>query len=73
MKPSRERFSAIRMARAGEMPMPEAALVKAVVLNGAGGLRVFRFDSTERTTPGLLVPSSAALDSASSQNLSTLW
>ena len=53
--------------------MEDAALVNAVVLNGVGGLRVLRFDSTDLTTPGLVVPSSAALASASSQNLSTLW
>ena len=50
-----------------------AALVKAVVLNGVGGLRVLRLDSTDLTTPGERVFSSAALASASSQNLSTLW
>ena len=28
----------MRMARAGDTPAPEAALMSAVVLNGAGGL-----------------------------------
>ena len=44
------RSSAIRIARAGETPTLDAALVKPVVLNGAGGLRVLRLDSTERTS-----------------------
>ena len=35
--------------------------MKAVVLNGDGGRRVLRFDSTDLTTPGVLVPASAAL------------
>jgi len=37
----------MRIARAGDTPTDEAALVKPVVLNGAGGRRVFRFDSTD--------------------------
>ena len=44
----------MRIARAGETPTDDAALVNAVVLNGAGGLRVLRFDSTDLTTPGRL-------------------
>ena len=48
-------------------------MVKAVVLNGAGGRRVFRFDATSFTTPGLLVPASAASASVLSQNLSVAW
>ena len=73
MNPSIYRSSAIRIARAGETPTREAALVNAVVLKGVGGLRVLRLDSTFRTVPGLFVFASAALASASSQNLSTLW
>ena len=38
MRPSRYSDSAARMARAGVMPAPDAALMSAVVLNGAGGL-----------------------------------
>src|SRR5688500_11623902 len=63
----------MRMARAGDTPTDEAALVNAVVLNGPGGLRVLRLDSTDFTTPGDLVLASADWASASSQNLSTLW
>ena len=43
----------MRIARAGETPTDDAALVKAVVLKGAGGRRVLRLDSTDLTTPGL--------------------
>ena len=43
------------------------------MLNGVGGLRVLRRDSTDLTTPGDFVFASAAFASASSQNLSTLW
>ena len=32
----------MRIARAGVMPIDDAALVKAVVLKGVGGLRVLR-------------------------------
>ena len=63
----------MRIARAGETPTDDAALVNAVVLNGAGGLRVLRFDSTDLTTPGLVVSRARPCASASSQNLSTLW
>ena len=45
----------MRIARAGETPTDDAALVNAVVLNGPGGLRVLRFDSTDLTTPGDVV------------------
>ncbi len=34
--------------------------MNAVVLSGVGGLRVLRFEDTSLTTPGLLVPASAA-------------
>ena len=63
----------MRIARAGDTPTDDAALVNAVVLNGVGGLRVLRLDSTDLTTPGEFVFASAALASLSSQNLSTLW
>ena len=48
-------------------------MVNAVVLSGVGGLRVLRFELTSLTTPGLLVPASAASASARSQNLSVAW
>ena len=48
-------------------------MVKAVVLKGAGGLRVLRLDATSVTTPGLEVPACAASASALSQNLSVAW
>ena len=37
MRPSRYSDSAAFMARDGATPAPEAALMRAVVLNGAGG------------------------------------
>ena len=65
------RSSARRMAAAGVIPRRlEASVVKAVVLSGVGGLRCDFFAVTALTTPGLFVPASAALASASSQNLS---
>ena len=64
----------MRIARAGVMPRRlEASVVNAVVLKGVGGLRVLRFELTSLTTPGLLVPASAASASAFSQNLSVSW
>ena len=48
-------------------------MVKAVVLSGVGGLRVLRRELTSLTTPGLLVPASAASASSLSQNLSVAW
>ena len=48
----------------------DASVVKAVVLSGVGGLRLDFFARHAVTTPGLLVPASAAFASASSQNLS---
>ena len=48
-------------------------MVKAVVLSGVGGLRVWRRELTSLTTPGLLVPARAASASAFSQNLSVAW
>ena len=47
--------------------------MNAVVLSGVGGLRVFFREATSLTTPGLLVPASAASASAFSQNLSVAW
>ena len=47
--------------------------MNAVVLSGVGGLRFDLRALTDFTTPGLLVPASAALASASSQNLSVAW
>jgi hypothetical protein len=59
------------MALAGVMPRRlDASVVKAVVLKGAGGLRVFLRAVTDLTTPGPSVPASAASASARSQNLS---
>ena len=43
MKPSVYRSSAIRAALEGLIPMFAAAVRKAVVLNGVGGLRVADF------------------------------
>ena len=65
----------MRIAAAGVMPRRlEASVVKAVVLSGVGGLREFDLRAvTSLTTPGLLVPASAAFASASSQNLSVAW
>src|ERR1700712_3019065 len=51
----------------------EASVLKAVVLYGVGGRRVFLRAVTDLTTPGALVPAKAASASALSQNLSTLW
>ncbi len=51
----------------------EASVLKAVVLYGVGGLRVFLRAVTDFTVPGELVPASAASASALSQNLSVAW
>src|SRR3954452_20985987 len=51
----------------------EASVLKAVVLYGVGGLRVFLRAVTDLTTPGPAVPAKAASASALSQNLSTPW
>src|SRR4051794_41420004 len=51
----------------------EASVLKAVVLYGVGGLRVFLRAVTDLTVPGPLVPARAASASAFSQNLSVSW
>ena len=50
----------------------EASVVKAVVLRGVGGLRVFFRAVISLTVPGVLEFSTAALASFSSQNLSVV-
>src|SRR5258706_7141689 len=51
----------------------EQSVVKAVVLSGVGGLRVFFLELISTTLPGLLVPATAASASACFQNLSVAW
>src|SRR4051794_41764276 len=50
----------------------EASVVKAVVLRGVGGLRVFFRAVISLTVPGVLELATAALASFSSQNLSVV-
>ena len=63
----------MRMACEGVMPRRlEASVVKAVVLYGVGGLRVFLRLLSSTTSPGDSVEASAASASGFSQNLSVL-
>src|SRR3954462_1870715 len=50
----------------------DTSVVKAVVLGGGGGLRVFFLALISLTVPGLFELATAALASASSQNLSVV-
>jgi hypothetical protein len=61
------------MAREGVMPSRlDTSVVKAVVLSGVGGWRVFFRALISLTVPGVFEFSTAALASASSQNLSVV-